>query len=127
MTNAEFNKLFDDLFFWTPTDNKSYTYTPSRMAVNMVDDKLEIAYLIVGHDPKNVEVSLTEDKIRICAKKDAEDKSAYGQFVKNIDETINVSKEFDGTTATAEIRNGILNIVIDKREERKPKKISIKF
>ena len=126
MTNAEFNKLFDD-FFWTPTPNRSYTYTPSKMAVDMVDDKLEIAYLVVGHDPKNVEVSLTQDKINIRAKADTEDKSVYGQFVKNIDETLNLTKDYDGTTASAEIRNGILKIVVDKKEEQKPKKISIKF
>jgi len=126
MTNVEFNNLVDE-FFNFPRTNKSYTYTPTKMAVDVVDDKLEIAYLVVGHDPKNVEVSLTVDKITIRAKADAEDKSAYGQFVKNIDETLNISKEFDGTTANAEIRNGILKITIDKREEQKPKRISIKF
>jgi HSP20 family protein len=127
MTNAQFEKLVDDFFNLSTNRNYNYSYTPSKMAVDLVDDRLEIAYLVVGHDPKNVEVSLTQDKINIRAKVETEDKSVYGQFVKNIDETLNLTKEYDGTTATAEIRNGILKIVVDKKEEQKPKKISIKF
>ena len=125
MTNAQFNSLFDE-FLSFPKINNNYTYTPNKMAVQLVEDRLELAYLVVGHDPKNVEVSLTQDKIHIHAKSDV-DNSAYGQFVKNINETINLSKDYDGTTASAEIRNGILKIVVDKKEEQKPKRISIKF
>jgi HSP20 family molecular chaperone IbpA len=102
-------------------------YTPSKMAVEFEGDTLELAYSVIGHDPKNVEVSLTQDTIYIKAKKNQEDKSPANQFVKNVDESINLSKEYDGTTAFAEIKNGILTISIDKKEEQKPKKINIKF
>jgi HSP20 family molecular chaperone IbpA len=35
--------------------------------------------------------------------------------------------EFDGLTAKAEIKNGLLHIVVDKKEDQKPKKLEIKF
>jgi HSP20 family protein len=129
MTTHQFDKLFND-FFNMPTyyTKSSYnTYTPNKMAVDLQDDKLDLAFSVVGHDPKNVEVTLTEDKISIRAKKDKEDKSVNGQFVSDIDENITLTKEYDGTTAKAEIKNGLLLISIDKREEQKPKKLSIKF
>jgi HSP20 family protein len=97
------------------------------MTVDLQDDKLELAFSVVGHDPKNVDVTLTEDKVSIRAKKNKEDKSVIGQFASDIDETITLTKEYDGTTANAEIKNGLLIISIDKREEQKPKKLSIKF
>jgi HSP20 family protein len=129
MTSKEFDKLFD-AFFTSPNyyTNSTYrAYTPSRMTVDLQDDKLELAFSVVGHEPKNVDVTLTEDKVHIRAKKNTEDKSVTGQFVSDIDETITLTKEYDGTTAKAEIKNGLLLISIDKREEQKPKKISIKF
>lgn len=130
MTNREFDKLLND-FFNTPIikdSNKYYnSYTPSKMALEFEGDKLELAFSVIGHDPKNVDVSLTQDVIYIKAKKNAEDKTPANQFVSNIDEAINLSKEYDGTTAVAEIKNGILTISIDKKEEQKPKKLNIKF
>jgi HSP20 family protein len=129
MTHREFDKLLND-FFNTPIikdTNRYMAYTPSKMAVEFEGDTLELAYSVIGHDPKNVDVSLTQDTIYIKAKKNVEDKSPANQFVKDVDEAINLSKEYDGTTAFAEIKNGILTISIDKKEEQKPKKINIKF
>jgi HSP20 family protein len=129
MTSKEFDKLFNE-FFNMPNYYSNLThrsYAPSKMTVDLQDDKLELAFSVVGHDPKNVEVTLTEDKVSIRAKKDIEDKSVTGQFISDINETITLTKEYDGTTARAEIKNGLLLIGIDKREEQKPKKLSIKF
>jgi len=129
MTNNQFDKLLND-FFNAPIikdTNRYQSYSPSRLALEFEGDTLELAYSVIGHDPKNVEVSLTQDVIYIKAKKNVEDKSPSNQFVKDIDEAINLSKEYDGTTAFAEIKNGILTISIDKKEEQKPKKINIKF
>jgi HSP20 family protein len=129
MTSNDFNKLLDE-FFTTPlyyTKSNYNTYAPNKMTVDLQDDRLELAFSVVGHDPKNVEVTLTEDKVSIRAKKNTEDKSVLGQFVSDISETITLTKEYDGTTARAEIKNGLLFISIDKKEEQKPKRISIKF
>jgi len=129
MTHNEFDKLLNE-FFNVPVikdTNRYKAYTPSKLALEFEGDKLELAFSVIGHDPKNVEVSLTQDIIYIKAKKNQEDKSAANQFVHNIEEAINLSKEYDGTTAIAEIKNGILTISIDKKEEQKPKKINVKF
>ena len=48
-------------------------------------------------------------------------------MIRDIDETLRLSKDFDGTKAKAEIKNGILFIKIDKKESKKPKQLQIKF
>jgi HSP20 family molecular chaperone IbpA len=129
MNKTTFDALFDDFFFNTLyTKNKNnYSYPPTRCAVDSQDDKLELAFSVIGHDPKNIEVNLTTDKIHIKAKKDSDDKSISGQLIKDIDETLYLTKEFDGLTAKAQIKNGVLSILVDKKEDQKPKKLSIKF
>ena len=112
---------------WMGEPKKYTSYAPTKAAVDLQDDKLDLALSVIGHEPKNVEVNLTESQINIKATKDRENKSAANQFVFDIDETLNLSKEFDGLTAKAEIKNGILTISVEKREAQKPKKLSIKF
>lgn len=134
MIYNDFDKLFDDLFNKTVIntgtvirDRSSLAYTPGRCSVDLKDDTLEIAFSVIGHDPKNVEVNLTEDQIHIKAVKDREDNSVVGKLVKDINETITLMKDYDGLSAVAEIKNGVLKISISKKEDKKPKKLSIKF
>jgi HSP20 family molecular chaperone IbpA len=127
----DYDKLFNNLFNeplpkWNST-RTSTNYSTNKCAVELKDDKLELAFSVIGHDPKNVEVQLTADKIFIKAKKDSNDESVIGQFLTNIEEEIKITEDFDGLSAKAEIKNGLLYISIDKKEEQKPKKINIKF
>jgi HSP20 family molecular chaperone IbpA len=112
---------------WMAEPKKYTSYVPTKAVVDLKDDKLELALSVIGHDPKNVEVNLTEDKINIRATKDRENKDVANQFVFDIDETLNLSKEYDGLSAKAEIKNGVITIILEKKEAQKPKKLSIKF
>jgi HSP20 family molecular chaperone IbpA len=125
----DFDKLLND-FIKEPfmdVPKKQTSYVPSKAVVDLVDDKLEVALSVIGHDPKNVEVSLTETQINIKAIRDKENKNVSNRFTFDIDETLNLSKEFDGLYAKAEIKHGVLTISIEKKETQKPKKLSIKF
>jgi HSP20 family molecular chaperone IbpA len=124
-----YKSLFNDvdsIFDVTP----SY-WINSKLSSNVLykveKDKLEIAISVLGHDPKNVEVELTTDKIFVKAEKNKEDKSLKNSFLSDVSETLKLHSDFDGLTANAKIENGILHIVVEKKEESKPKKLSIKF
>jgi HSP20 family protein len=125
----DFDKVFDTLFeknspIWK---NHSATFVPSKFAVEVKDDKAFIALSVLGHDPKNIEINCYEDKIEVEAKKEAkEEKSAVDQLIGNIKETITLGKDLDGRNAKAEIKNGILSIVVERKEESKPKKLTLK-
>ncbi|MFZ9376741.1 MAG: Hsp20/alpha crystallin family protein [Candidatus Fonsibacter ubiquis] len=122
-----YSKLFDELFSETNTtwENHSTTFVPSKFAVDVQDDIATIALSVLGHDPKNIDISCYEDKIHVKAKKEEGNKT-FNKIVADIDETIRVSKVFDGTKAKADIKNGILLITLEKREEAKPKKLTLK-
>jgi len=122
-----YSKLFDELFNETTTtwENHSTTFVPSKFAVDVKDDIATIALSVLGHDPKNIDISCYEDKIHVKAKKE-EGNETFNKIVADIDETIRVSKVFDGTKAKADIKNGILLITLEKREEAKPKKLTLK-
>jgi HSP20 family protein len=127
MYTIDYSKLFDNLFpIEEPKTN--LTYVASKFAVDVKDDTATIALSVIGHDPNNIEINCFEDKIEIKAKKSQEDKeNPYNQLISDIDERVTVGKNFDGRKAKAEIKNGILLIAIDRKEESKPKKLTPKL
>ena len=122
-TYDSIDRLFER--FFEQSTPVTTTYVPSKFAVDITDEKAIMALAVLGHDPKNIEINCYEDKIEVKAKK-SEDKTAFNQLVGNIDETITLGKDLDGRNAKAEIKNGILSIVVERKEESKPKKLTLK-
>lgn len=117
-----FDKLFDEVFDskFEPTQ---VNYQRGNYSINTTEDgKQKLLINVVGHNPKDVDVDVTEDLITIKA--ETENVNAV---VGNVNLKFKVGKDYDGTTATASIENGLLTILLDKKEERKSKKVKIKF
>jgi HSP20 family protein len=123
MYMIDYSKLFEEFF----NEPKTTTYVPNKFAVDIKDESASIALSVLGHEPKDIEIDCFEDKIEIKAKKLKEDKeNPFNQLVSDIEERIAVGKNFDGRKAKAEIKNGILLITIERKEESKPKKLTPK-
>jgi HSP20 family protein len=101
------------------------TYVPSKFSVDVSEDKAVIALAVLGHDADDIEINCYEDKIEIKSNK-PEEKSPYNDLISKIDERVNIGKNFDGRNAKAVIKNGILTITLERKEESKPKKVTIK-
>lgn len=117
------NDLIDDVIskshgFQIPTPSNS-NYFIDRLE----DGKIKLIVNVVGHSPKNVELEVNEGELTIKAEKG----KASNPFVKDVNLTFTIGREHDGTTADASIDNGILTLILDKKEEMKSKKIKIKF
>ena len=128
MFYSDFDRFIDKLMVADRTplwETYSKTYVPSKFAVEVKDDKALIALSVLGHDPKNIEINCYEDKIEVKAKK-GEEKTPFTELVANIDERITLGKDLDGRSAKAEIKNGILTFIVERKEESKPKKLTIK-
>lgn len=127
-TLTNLDNLFENFFANDiPNWKTSTTYVPSKFAVDIKDDTATMALSVLGHDPKNIEINCYEDKIEIKAKKSQEDKeNPFNQLVSDIEERITIGKNYDGRQAKAEIKNGILTITLEKKEESKPKKLTLK-
>ena len=115
-----FNTLFDELLnepFVAPKYNQgNYSIT------TLEDGTQQLIVNVVGHNPKDVDVDVTEDVITIKAETEN-----VNSVVRNVHLKFKVGKDYDGTTANASIENGVLTILLDKKEERKSKKLKIKF
>ena len=125
MHSKDLINLFE--IFDTPSWKSNVTtFVAQKFAVDVQEERTSFALSVLGHDPKNVEVTYYDDKIEVKAKK-GEGDTPYHDLVSNIDERITLGKNLDAKTAKAEIKNGILLITIERKEETKPKKLSIKI
>ena len=122
----DYGKLFDE-FFPIQQPKEKTTYVQNKFAVDIKDESAAIALSVLGHNPDDIEINCFEDKIEIKAKKTQEDKeNPFNQLISDIEERVTVGKNFDGRKAKAEIKNGILLITIERKEESKPKKLTPK-
>lgn len=133
MFNLKRNKImyntlttFDRLFNELTRENKVYTYTATTNSFEvevLEDGKQKVTINTLGHNPKDIIVDVTEDKVTIKAKK--EDKTS--RFVKDIDLTLEVGTDYDGTKSEAKFENGLLILLIDKKNERKSRTLKISY
>ena len=129
MFDSNFDKLVDTLFakdsFEAPFYEKNYstTYVPSKFSVDVNEDRAVMALNVLGHDADDIDINCYEDKIEVKSNKELSEKVPYNNLVSKIDERITIGKNFDGRDAKAVIKNGILTITLERKEETKPKKV----
>ena len=117
------NENFVDNFFndiYTTKRTKSYSSFDAEV---LEDGKQKVTVNTIGHNPKNITVDVTEEEIKIKSKK-GEDTS---RFVKDIDLTLTVGTDYDGTKTTAKFDNGLLTLLIDKKVNKKAKTLKIAY
>ena len=120
-TLTTFDRLLNDLTrepFTTPT--RAY----GTFEVEVLEDgKQKVTINTAGHNPKDIKVDVTEEEITIKAKKG----DGTSRFVKDIDLTLTVGTDYDGTKSDATFANGLLTIIVDKKNERKAKSLKISY
>ena len=77
----------------------------------------------IFYNPKNISVDVTEEEITIKSKKE----EGTSRFVKDIDLTLTVGTDYDGTKTTASFDNGLLTLLIDKKVNKKAKTLKISY
>ena len=85
--------------------------------------KIKLVVNVVGHNPKDVEVEANNGELTIKAIKE----EGSNLFVRNVNLSFTIGREYDETSTEAVIENGLLTLTLDKKEEMKSKKIKIKF
>jgi HSP20 family molecular chaperone IbpA len=118
------NENFVDNFFrdiyTTKTTNR---LNSSFEAETLEDGKQKVTVNTIGHNPKDITVDVTDEEIKIKSTK-GEDTSS---FVKDIDLTLTVGTDYDGTKTTAKFDNGLLTLLIDKKVNKKAKSLKITY
>lgn len=122
-STTSYKANLDDLFldwdnlFSHAKHNVFSDYTTKELE----DGKVELTVNVLGHDPKQINLEATEDRITIKSTKP----EGASNLIKDIDFSFKLGKDYDGTKSEAKFNNGVLSIIIDKKDERKAKKLSI--
>jgi HSP20 family molecular chaperone IbpA len=122
-SKTTYTSNLDDLFldwdnlFSHAKQNVFSDYTTKELE----DGKVELTVNVLGHDPKQINLEATEDRITIKSTKP----DGASALIKDIDFSFKLGKDYDGTKSEAKFNNGVLSIIIDKKDERKAKKLSI--
>ena len=120
INNRLFDDIFTDSFFNTQTKTKSYSAFESEV---LEDGKQKVTVNTIGHNPKDISVDVTEEEIKIKSKKG----DNTSRFVKDIDLTLTVGTDYDGTKTTASFDNGLLTLLVDKKVNKKAKSLKISY
>ena len=126
MTITTFNDLIDDVFNEPifRKSRKSYTNAYGNFDATVLENgKQQVTINTTGHNPKDIKVDVTDTEIKITSKK-GENTS---RFVSDIDLTLTVGKDYDGTKTEAKFKNGLLTLLIDKKEDKKTKSLKISY
>ena len=113
------DNFFRDIYTTRPTKRINASFE----AETLEDGKQKVTVNTIGHNPKDITVDVTEEEIKIKSKK-GEDTSS---FVKDIDLTLTVGTDYDGTKTTAKFDNGLLTLLIDKKVNKKAKTLKIAY
>ena len=127
----EMNTLFDRFFGKGSAVSAAGVYPPINMAQD--DDHIYLKAELPGMAPGDIDVTIEDDNLILKGNRKtdvAEPDVSYhrrergaGSFSRTIALPVRVVAD----KAVAETRNGVLNLVLPKAEEVKPKKIEIKL
>ncbi len=128
------NRAFGDLWGRTrraDEDSLSGSWMPA-VDVRETKDALEITAELPGIEPKNVEVSVENGVLTLKGAREFEKAAdgetyhrverAYGSFERSFSLPTNVDPE----KVKASYRHGVLHLTLPKREEAKPRSVTIK-
>jgi HSP20 family protein len=96
--------------------------------ISETETSYDIEMAIPGFEKNNVSISIENDTLKISGTREIKEyktnhKSEYRH--KSFDRTFNLGKEIDTENVSAKFENGILTILLNKKEEAKPRKIEI--
>jgi HSP20 family protein len=101
-------------------------------AINVIQtaNDLQVYAFAPGVDPKALDVSIQQGLLRICGRRviAREQKAAYyrqERFDGEFSRTISLSEDLDPERVEANYRDGIVQIILHRREAAKPRQIEI--
>ncbi|MFP4168667.1 MAG: Hsp20/alpha crystallin family protein [Desulfonatronovibrionaceae bacterium] len=121
----QLDRMLDEM--WKPSmiSQRRQSYPP----VNIHEDETNIYVYseIPGMDIKDIDLTLSDGSLQIKGKRDAAKGSFYRQERPTglFQRVINLNVPVDVDKVKAKMKDGVLDVVLPKSEEAKPKKINI--
>jgi len=120
-----FERLFDQLDEFIHHSKKLPSYPPYNIKKNGENFTIEMA--LAGFSKDDIEVTVTEDILTISSNKETPKKDELYKGISDRKFTRNFSIADDIIVKSAELKNGLLTIELEREipEEKKPSKIKI--
>mgnify|MGYP003574668556 CR=1 FL=1 len=125
------NNVFEDYVNTNDTENSSRSMWAPRVDAVELDDNFEFTFELPGMNKDDIKLEVENKVLTLSGEKkfdyEGKDRSIhmsernYGNFYR----TFQLPSLADTSKINAEFTNGVLNITLPKREEAKPKQISI--
>ena len=127
------NRMFEDFFRgfpMAPWREEQLGWAPA-LDVSETDEAIQVTAELPGVDPKEVDISLTDDLLTIHGEKKAEKEErkrdyhrierSYGSFTR----TVRLPASVDQEKVEATFKEGVLTIGLSKKEEAKTRRVKV--
>ena len=120
-----FERLFDQLEEFIYHSKKLPSYPPYN--IRRDGDNFTIEMALAGFSKDDIEVTVTEDILTIASNKESSKKDEVYRGISERKFTRNFSMADDIVVKSAELKNGLLTIKLERviPEDKKPRKIKI--
>jgi len=125
----EVNRLFDD-FFLPSAQVRDFPFMP-HVDISENNNQIKVKADLPGVTEKDIELTLENNILTIRGKREEEKETkeenyyskerVYGAFMRQVQ----IPKRVNADSVKAKFKNGVLEVVMDKAEEEKSKKIAI--
>lgn len=132
----EFRRLQEELDQWFGTGGwpnsiravSRGTYPPLNVGANA--EQVEVYLFAAGIDPKRLDISIQRNLLTIAGERQlmSEEGANYyrrERFEGEFRRVVTLPEDVDPEQVDASYRNGVLHIVVKRRESAKPKKITV--
>ncbi|MDD2694911.1 MAG: Hsp20/alpha crystallin family protein [Anaerolineales bacterium] len=124
----EMNRLYDA---FSP---RRYRTAPGYPAMNvwMAEDKLVVTSEVPGVAPKDIDVSVVNDTLTLSGERAPDAVEAGAQYHRSergsgkFSRSLQLPYGVDANKVEATFKNGLLRIILPRKEEDKPRKIKVK-
>ena len=129
----EMDRLFDTFLAPNPKNHRSQNGLAFVPAAEMTetDNDIQLQLEMPGLKPEDVNIEITADSVTVSGERKSETKSEdngitrseirYGSFHRVIPLPVHVNN----TNVTAEYKDGVLNLLLPKKEEEKDKVVKV--
>jgi HSP20 family protein len=126
----QFNRIFNDAFGRTREESNLTTWAPA-VDIHESEHELTVKADLPGIDPKDLDIRVENNILTIRGDRKFEKKvnednylrveRAYGSFSRSF----SLANTVNSDAIKADYQNGVLTLVVPKREEAKPKQIRV--
>ena len=123
----EFDGLFNSALSEMLTLSPSFATAPGRFALDLYEDK-DNAYVraeLPGVDRKDINVEMVDDFLTIAGTRKGFGEDGKETTATEFSRSVSIPAAVQADRITAAYENGVLTVTLPKREEAKPRKITV--